>query len=253
MKIGLIGAVPEEVQLFESFLRQKETRVVGDSTLTIGKFGDHTVVVGFTRCGKVSAANLTSILIHVLKVDFILFVGIAGVVDPSLSVGDIVIASELIQYDINSDESTPYKKFEIPLLGIDRIKADSQYVALAEKVITHLLEKELGADEEFQKSLKGAGLCAPRVVPGLVGTADQFATEKEKIKLLKEELPDLKCVEMEGAAIAQICYCHKIPFLVIRVISDNADENAQTDFCAFISNVGARLLSDIAKSILGGL
>ena len=253
MKIGLIGAIPDEIHLFESFLTGKEKKTVGNSELTIGRLNKHVVVVGFSRPGKVSAANMASILIHVMKVDFIIFVGIAGGTDSKLSVGDVVVANELIQYDINSNKSNPYKKFEIPFLNIDRIKSDPQYVTLAQKIISNYLERELLHDKKLQSQLKELKLNIPKVTPGLVGTADQFVCDREQIKLLKQELPDLKCVEMEGAAIAQICHCHNVPFWVIRVISDNADENAQCDFQTFISKLGKHLMRNIAKEVINSL
>lgn len=253
VKIGLVSAMQEELGPFPSLMSHKKEIDIGICKFVEGEIGNHKVVLGISGCGKVAAANTISILIYVFRVNSIIFIGTAGSADSTLNPGDIVIANGLVQLDMDESAFNWHKKFEIPSLGIIRFKPDYALSALAKKTTIAFLKEDFDKDKILARASQELKLKKPKVIFGLVGTEDQFINDKAKIDALKRELPDLKCVEMEGAAVAQICYYNKTPFLVIRVISDNADENAQKNALSFTKEFAPNLICGLAQKVIKAL
>ena len=245
--IGIMGAMPEEVSDIISLLTDKEEFQLGMRTYFVGKLNEIKTIVVFSRWGKVAAATTVSTLILKFNVSEIVFTGVAGAINPELNVGDIIIGKRLIQHDL--DARPLMEEFEMPLLGLKYIKMQTKQLAIAEKAVTDLLNGNqlittIGATE-----LQQFGIEKPKLLIGDIASGDKFfANTKEKEELLKK-LPDILCVEMEGAAVAQVCHEYNIPFTILRTISDTADEKSHIDFPAFIKKVSNKYSVEIVKNI----
>jgi adenosylhomocysteine nucleosidase len=191
---------------------------------TAGKLWEIDAVCVLSRIGKVAAAMTAAILVEKFGVTHIVFTGVAGSGDKNVEVGDMVVAESLVQHDF--DASPLFPRHEIPLTGISRFATD---VALTERLVS-------------------AAQAITRVHRGLIASGDQFIGKLGQIQGLKAELPDLLAVEMEGAAVAQVCFELGIPFAVIRTISDNANDDAAVDFMHFIKTVASRYAFDVIRN-----
>lgn len=196
--------------------------------------------------GKVAAAMTATLLIEHYQVTHILFTGVAGSADSRVKIGDIVIAKHLVQHDMNAAPLFP--RFEIPETGIALLPANKELTALLFKTANNFLKGifRSAIEEEDRKAFK---LGQPLVHEGLIASADEFITSKARVSELKTLLPDLLAVEMEGAAVAQVCMEMGVPLAVVRTISDNADENSAVDFMQFIERVASRYSFEILKNL----
>jgi adenosylhomocysteine nucleosidase len=161
-----------------------------------------------------------------------------------------VVADALVQHDM--DASPLFPRFEIPLTGLSHFPGDH---AMAMQLLTAahgFLEKDFAEviDADHRTAFR---LQQPRVHRGLIASGDQFMQDRTIINTLNAALPGLVAVEMEGAAVAQVCYELGIPCAVIRTISDNANEDAATDFLTFVSAVAARYAFHIVRRYCQGL
>jgi adenosylhomocysteine nucleosidase len=207
--------------------------------------GMETVCV-LSRIGKVAAAATVATLIERFGVSHIVFTGVAGAMDPHLQVGDIVVADALVQYDM---DATPlFPRFEVPLLGQSHFASDKhltdRLAAAAGDFITHDLHAAIPSQD-----LDAFRLGSPRVYRGLIASGDEFIDSKQRQQELKAAFPHLLAVEMEGAAVAQVCFEFGVPFSVIRTISDGANEASAHDFMRFIDSVAARYAFGIVQRL----
>ena len=229
-KIGIIFAMKEELDALKEYLELKKEYSIFDLTFYEGKIDKSNVVLVQSGIGKVNAARTTQILIDNIKVDYIFNIGVAGGIDESLSVGDIVIGEKLVQHDF---DVTPfgYKKGFIPDVG-DFIDADSYLVNIANSVLSK--DKDIG------------------VKHGVIASGDIFCTESWMSQKIHTKFNAI-AVEMEGASIAQVCYLNHIPFLILRSISDvpNNNNNVVTyeEFLEHSTKVIAKGMKDILKEI----
>ena len=228
--------MPEEIREIEAAVQVKEKKIIGGREFHIGSLGAQDVVLVLARIGKVAAATTATTLINHFNVDAILLTGVAGGVHPAVKIGDIVVGSSFIQHDMDASASQRFKKYEIPLLGLTEIAADEALIAKATNAVNELVKNQT---------------TKPTVHVGLMGAGDQFIASKEKIMELRRELPALLCVEMEGAAAAQVCYEYGKPFVSIRSISDNADDDAGVDFLKFVEENAAPVSKAVVVAMLG--
>jgi adenosylhomocysteine nucleosidase len=193
----------------------------------------------------VAAAATASALIHVFGVDAIVFTGVAGGVHADVRVGDIVVGDALVQHDL--DASPLFPRFEVPLLGISRFAGDPLLGdALACACRRFLLEEQDTLRARF-------GLQPPCLHRGLIVSGDQFVASLGAVNELREALPDALAVEMEGAALAQVCHEHGVRCAVVRTVSDTADADAPESFVEFLNALGAVYSSGILKRFLVAL
>lgn len=211
MIIGIIGAMEEETQTLISEIEIERKEIKANMEFTLGNLWGSTVVVVTSGIGKVNAAICTQILIDDFSVDKVINVGIAGGLQENVMPGDVVIADSLVQHDIDTSFFGD-KVGQVPRLDVFDFKCDEELIIKA-RVACVSLDKH--------KSFVG------RIVSG-----DQFIVDLIKIKWLTEEFSALAC-EMEGASIAQVCHVNRIPFVVIRSISDNAVIGAHMDYEKF--------------------
>ncbi len=219
--------MPEEVGVILDNLKFVKKSSFGDIDLFSGEMIINAkkiyITTAWSGWGKVSAARATTRLLSTkikdLPVDFAVFTGVAGAIDKSLKQWDIVISESVIQHDM--DARPLFEKFVIPAIKSQKIFADQE---ILEKVFYALKEKLLN------KKLKTFG----KLSKGLIATGDMFISEKIKIEQLSKDIYGLLAVEMEGAAFAQVAHQENLDWLVMRIISDGADEDAHDDFNEFL-------------------
>lgn len=229
-KLGLIGAMNEEIELFHAHLRDVQTEERAGITFFSGLFYGKPVVVCKSGVGKVNAAVCTQLLIDRFEVDAVLFTGVAGAVDPELSIGDIVVSSESMQHDV-----------DVTALGFARgmIPYQESSVFAASDDLR---------DRAFEASKR---IFEGNVKIGRVLSGDRFMADRDAVKELYEQLGG-SCVEMEGAAVAQVCAMYRIPYVVIRSMSDKADGSAHVNFAEFTiqaSENSYRIVEEIVKGL----
>lgn len=227
MIIGIIGAMDEEVEILLNNIELKSKTKKANMQFNLGNLWGNDVVVVRSGIGKVNAAVCAQILIDDYKVDKIINVGVAGGMGKDIMPGDVVIADTLVQHDMDTTVFGD-KLGQVPRLDAYDFKCDKELIKLAEKACKENTE---------HKSFIG------RIVSG-----DQFIASVDKINWLNDKFNAIAC-EMEGASIAQVCYLNSIPFVVIRSISDNANNDAHIDYEKFIP-IGVKNSTNILKGIL---
>ncbi|MGB9107123.1 MAG: 5'-methylthioadenosine/adenosylhomocysteine nucleosidase [Telluria sp.] len=236
MRLGIISALHEEQQGLVEAMHRPYKLMHGMREYWGGTLWEIDAVAVLSRIGKVAAAMTATTLVEKFGVTHILFTGVAGSGDPSVRVGDIVVAESLVQHDM--DASPLFPRYEVPLTGLSHFASDRRMALELAHAAQRFLELDFMDAIDAQERAAFA-LQAPRVHRGLVGSGDQFVRHGDRVRALGEALPGLLAVEMEGAAVAQVCFELGIPFGVIRTISDNANENAATDFMRFVKSVAA--------------
>ncbi|MFZ6799148.1 5'-methylthioadenosine/adenosylhomocysteine nucleosidase [Undibacterium sp. Di24W] len=241
---GLIFAMREEQEGLQSFIQNKKVHHIAKRDFIQGELWGHPVVMVLSGIGKVAAASTTSLLIHHFQVNQLILSGVAGSTDPVLKVGDIVIGKELLQHDI--DASPLFPRFEIPLTGKSRFFAQKDLLNEVQNATTRFIQS---MKQHFSSAqLDEFQLQNVKLHTGLIASGDQFIHDSSVLNQLKQALPDLLAVEMEGAAIAQVCEEHDLAFVIIRTISDSANETAHIDFLSFVKNVAAPYSLGILKN-----
>lgn len=199
-----------------------------------GHLADKPVVLGLSRIGKVAAATTTAALIETFDVGRVVFTGVAGGVGPGVQVGDVVVGTGFVQHDM--DASPLFPRYEVPLYGQSVFLGDARLTALLAQACGTALGKDMGAAGVHQ---------------GLIASGDQFVSGLTESAAILRALHDCGhlplAVEMEGAAVAQVCADYGVPFAAVRTISDRADDQAHVDFPKFVSEVA----SVYARSIMG--
>lgn len=249
MRLGIISALHEEQQGLVEAMQRPYKLIHGMREYFLGQLWEIDAVCVLSRIGKVAAAMTATTLVEKFGVTHILFTGVAGAGDASIRVGDIVVAESLVQHDM--DASPLFPRYEVPLTGLTHFLSDRHMAMhLAEAARRFLASDFDGAIEDAEKAV--FGLQGPRMHRGLVASADEFVKGRERLQALNGALPGLLAVEMEGAAVAQVCFELGIPFGVSRTISDNANENAATDFMRFVKSVAARYAFHIVRQFCLG-
>lgn len=228
MKYGIICAVEEEIAHIQRDMSIKNESIIAHRHYYEGELYGHDIVLVMSLVGKVAAASTATTLIDRFAVDCVIFCGTAGGIDKGLNVGDVVIADCLVQHDVFDG----VEFFKIPRLDVDYFEADKSLSEAMHRGVSKYLKEQVYKDipkahmDEFH-------IKTPKSVVGTIASGDQFINDKSKNKWLEENIKNLKCVEMEGAAVAQVCYEFGLPFAVIRVISDCANEDSGIAFDKF--------------------
>lgn len=245
--IGILGAMAQEIDEVKAMLTEKTVVKIANREFVVGKIGNVRCVVAFSKWGKVAATITATLLIQEFAVTDLFFIGTAGALADGLKVGDIVISKRLVQHDL--DARPIISRFEIPLLSRVYIDSDPDLTALAGRAVSNLINKGV-KNMVGEEAVKEFNL-NPTLYFGDVASGDQFISSIEKRDEILGFLPDVLCVEMEGAAVAQVCLEFGTPFTVIRTISDTADHNARVDFGKFIVEVANAYSRAIVKEIIG--
>lgn len=233
-----MGAMPEEIQGVIDLLEDRTQASMGMRTYYSGYINGVKAVVVFSRWGKVAAAATVATLVHVFKITELIFTGVAGALSRELQIGDVVIAGRLVQHDMDVRPLMP--QYEIPLLQKTFFECEPAQLSVAKHAADALLQNNHLHTLFSQQELSAFNIVAPRAYIGDIASGDQFfAAETQKAALLKN-LPGILCVEMEGAAVAQVCYENGIPFTIARTISDTADDCSPVDFPSFINTIAGK-------------
>lgn len=217
MKIGIIAAMPEELNLLLEALQDGQKQVHLGKIYHRGYIGRHEVVLVESGIGKVMSAMSVAILADYYKVDAIINIGSAGAVSSGIQLGDVVVADRLVYHDV---DVTAFGYAYGQMAGQPLYYESSSYfIAEIRSVLANL-----GRTSHI----------------GLIATADSFVAGQDKIAEIQSHFPEVLAVEMEGAAIAQAAYAVNKPFLVIRAMSDTASHDANSSFDEFIIEAGKR-------------
>jgi len=227
--IGIIAAESKEMNEIKKLMKNIEEKDLFNLQFFTGIIEEAECVLVACGEGKVNAARTTQIMIDNFKIDKLVNVGSAGAINEYLNVKDVVIADKLVQYDFDIS-GLGYEKGEICNIG--------KYIYCDKTLV-----------EECKKAIENIENESYKVVIGTIATADSFCDKPEIAKMVRKEF-NAECVEMEGAAVAQVCYLDKIPFLVIRGISDTPNGNNKIDFRKYLevaSKQSAKILQNLIK------
>lgn len=208
MKIGIIGAMPQEVEQLASLLNNKTISEIAGTTLYQGELKGHHIALMQSGIGKVAASIGTTLLLNQAQPDVVINTGSAGGVGGDLQVGDVVISTETLHHDADVT-AFGYEKGQLP-------KCPARFPSHPALV----------------KSL--AQMSSQKVAFGLIASGDSFIQGGEKLAQIKADFPEVLAVEMEAAAIAQTCHQFNVPFVVVRAISDNGNDEANMSFEEFL-------------------
>jgi adenosylhomocysteine nucleosidase len=247
---GILGAFSEEIDRLEGMLTEPTDHAVMGMRFVSGKLNGRSVVVATSGVGKVNAAMVATLLIERFSPVEVLFTGIAGAIHPDLKPGDLVIGEKTAQHDLGNLTAEGFQ-----LRGMRNpvdwnrnpvyLDADPRLLTLAESAAEHL---------EFPKVKVGDEERVPRVVRGVIVTGDVFVSSPAKKEELRKTM-NASAVDMEGAAVAQICRQFGVPCLVIRGISDSAETNARQQAGMYLGAAvrnSAQLVAEIARRLAAG-
>ncbi|WKA60057.1 5'-methylthioadenosine/S-adenosylhomocysteine nucleosidase [Planococcus shenhongbingii] len=227
MKIGVIGAMEEEVELLRGSLENARVEEIANCEFTSGTYKGQEVVLLKSGIGKVNAAMSTTLLLQQYKPDMVINTGSAGGFDQELEVGAIVISDEVRHHDVDVTVFG-YEMGQVPQLPA-AFRSDEKLVSIAVKAV-----EELGEH--------------PYAV-GLIATGDSFMNDAERVEKVRGFFPDMKASEMEAAAVAQVCHQFNVPFVVIRALSDIAGKESNISFDEFLP-VAAKHSTEIVLNVV---
>lgn len=232
--LAIVGAMQEEISLVVESLQHATTLELGRRTFHAGSFHGVEAVAVFSRWGKVAAAATVTQLVSSFPVSQLVLSGVAGGVQHGLSIGDVVIGTGLLQHDL--DPSPIFPRYEVPLLGKSLLEPDPRILERLTRAAQEFVREDLHS-LVVASELSWFRIRSPQVVPGIIASGDKFFASTREVEELRGRLPLVACVEMEGAAVAQVCEEYGVPFGVVRTLSDSADENSVHDFPRFIREV----------------
>lgn len=243
---AIVSALLDEQKGLLDQLQHAHKQQRAGRTFWRGQWGDQDVVLVLSRVGKVAAASTAATLIEAFGVERIVFTGVAGGLGDGVRVGDVVVAEDFVQHDM--DSSPLFARYEIPLYGRSRLPCDPALTALLQQAANAGLAL---AGEHFHRENL---IAEPRVHRGLVVSGDRFVSSADEAATLRQELQGAGhtplAVEMEGAAVAQVCLDYGVPFAAIRTISDRADDQAHVDFSAFVQQVASPYALAIVRELM---
>lgn len=217
MKIGIIGAMAQETAVLIENMTQYKMSQFQHLTIHEGCIANHNIILVQSGIGKVASAISATILKINYNVDVIINTGSAGSLSPNLKIGDVVVSTNCAYHDVDA-VSFGYAYGQVPQMPKSYI-ADQTLVDAA---------------------MKALSLTDWNGVKGEIVSSDSFISSVEKIENIKAHFPNALCTEMEGASIAQTCHILNVPFVVIRAISDNANDAAAISFDEFIILAGKK-------------
>ncbi|WP_332775372.1 5'-methylthioadenosine/adenosylhomocysteine nucleosidase [Polaromonas sp.] len=240
MTTAILSALAEEQHGLLDLLLQPQKISHAGRDFWQGDLHGQPVVLALSRVGKVAAATTATALIERFGVSRMVFTGVAGGMGPGVNVGDVVVAADFVQHDL--DASPLFPRYEVPLYGQTRFACDTA-------LTTRLL-----AATHAALALTPTGT---RIHQGLIASGDRFVSAAAESGALQAALSsaghEVLAVEMEGAAVAQVCFDYGVPFAAVRTISDRADDQAHVDFQAFVVEVASHYARVIIERLLKSL
>ena len=245
LHLAVLSAMPEEISSLKSkliniqnFKLLKQNIISGIWKEELPNFKEVRITASWSGWGKVNSAQAATKLIYLNqdlpKIDLLIFTGVAGSAHKNLTQWDVVVGDALIQHDM--DASPIFPKYVIPNINKSLFKPRKEILKWAYKSFKELENK----------------ICFKKIYGGTIATGDQFISDKENIISLKANINNLLAVEMEGASVAQVCFSENLPWLIVRVISDSANDNAVNDFNDFVSEYESKswlLIQSLLKNM----
>jgi adenosylhomocysteine nucleosidase len=249
MTLAIMSALLDEQRgLLEQLHNPQRIKRAG-RTFWSGQWGEQDMVLVLTKVGKVAAATTTAALIETFDVKRIVFTGVAGGIGAGVKVGDVVVAREFVQHDM--DSSPLFSRYEIPLYGSASLPCDETLTAMLLEA-AHAGLACVG-DHFHHNEL----LAKPTVHQGLIASGDRFVSSAQDAACVLQGLQgagfEPLAVEMEGAAVAQVCRDYDVPFAAMRTISDRADAQAHVDFSAFVNQVASPYAFSVINELMKAL
>ncbi|CAN7535701.1 5'-methylthioadenosine/adenosylhomocysteine nucleosidase [Polaromonas sp. LjRoot131] len=240
--VAILSALLQEQQGLMELLHQPRKVTHAGRDFWLGDLHGRPVVLALSKIGKVAAATTATALIERFGVRRMVFTGVAGGLGSGVNVGDVVVASDFVQHDL--DASPLFPRYEVPLYGRSRFEGDAALTAL----LFNAASAALG-DGGASAAFPGA-----RVHRGLIASGDRFVSGAGESRSLHAALTGaghaVLAVEMEGAAVAQVCHDYGVSFAAVRTISDRADDSAHVDFPRFVEEVASRYAHAIMERLL---
>jgi len=227
MTVGIIGAMEEEVELLLIQISNTNFEVIAGIRFIYGEWHGKRVILCKCGVGKVNAAVCTQLLIQHFRADCIIFTGVAGALDPRLDIGDIVISTDCVQHDMDVT-ALGFPMTTIPFAEQSIFPADPWLINIANEL--------------------GEQMYPGQIYLGTILSGDQFIANRTKVIELYNHFNGI-CVEMEGAAVGQVCCMNQIPFIIFRSISDKADGSAHINFSEFSRVASHRSSSLVARLV----
>lgn len=229
--IGIIGAMDEEVAQIVEVMEVTETFERASMVFKKGVLNGRDVVIVRSGIGKVNAAVCTQILVDRFGVDYVINTGIAGSLKAEINIADVVLSSDVLHHDMDAT-GFGYAPGQIPRMEVLSFKADEKLIELGKAAC--------------KKAAPNVSVHVGRIVSG-----DQFISDKAVKERIIQNF-DGFCTEMEGAAIAQTAYLNNVPFLILRAISDKADDSATMDYPTFEA-MAIKNSVEILKELVAGI
>jgi adenosylhomocysteine nucleosidase len=226
-RIAVVSAMREELHALHDDLHGPRIERVAGRDFHLGTLHGRPALLVLAGIGKVAAATTAALLLDRFEVDAVLFTGVAGGLGDGVAVGDVVVGDTLLQHDM--DASPIFPRWEVPLTGRSRFAADTAW---------------------SDRLAAGAQRAGHAVHRGLIVSGDRFVSTSAESAALRALLPDALAVEMEGAAVAQVCHDFGRAFAVMRTISDRADDAAHVDFPRFVADVASGLTRRIVREAM---
>lgn len=230
MKVGIIGAMEEEVTILRDKMSNTKTTTIANCELIEGQIEGTDVVLVRSGIGKVNAAIATTLLLEQFKPDYVLNTGSAGGFAADLKVGSVVISDEVVHHDVNVT-AFGYELGQVPQLP-PTFSSDVKLMEIAKEAVEELGEHSHGT--------------------GLIASSDTFMSDPTHVETVRQNFPEMIAAEMEAAAVAQVCHQFNTPFVVIRALSDIAGQEAPMSFDEFLP-IAAKHSSEIVVKVLSKL
>jgi adenosylhomocysteine nucleosidase len=243
MTLAIVSAMREELSALLACLEGPRVVHAGGRAFHQGRLAGQEVVLVLSGIGKVAASTTAALLIDRFQARSLVLTGVAGGLGSGVKVGDVVVAEALLQHDM--DASPLFPRWEVPLTGRARFAADAGLRDALARACRQVLAQP-------HPGLAALALHDPRCHQGLVVSGDRFVSSATESAGLRSALPDALAVEMEGAAMAQVCADFGCPLGVLRTVSDRADDSAHVDFGRFVAEVAAEYSRDIVLAALAG-
>lgn len=251
MPTAILSALAQEQHSLLALLQQPQQVSHAGRTFWQGQLQGQPVVLALSRIGKVAAATTATALIERFRAQRIVFTGVAGGLGAGVKVGDVVVGTDFLQHDL--DVSPLFPRYEVPLYGKTRFDGDAALTALLFKAACSALAHE-------HEHVQGQCILALQRFPGacvhqgLIASGDRFVSGAGESRALLAVLAlaghEVLAVEMECAAVAQVCLDYGVPFAAVRTISDRADDSAHVDFSSFVDQVASRYAQEIVQRFL---
>ena len=250
MTLAILSALPQEQAGIAALLASPSVVDHAGRRYTVGQLHGLPVVLALSGIGKVAAASTATTLVERFAAKRMVFTGVAGGLGDGVHVGDVVVAQRYAQHDM--DASPIFARYEAPGYGRAYFDCDATLTAQLAQAVQRCV------DSNAATWTAELGLPAPQLHQGLVVSGDRFVSSAAEVQLLRSGLQTASlhalAVEMEGAAVAQVCHDYALPFAAMRSISDRADDNAHIDFPRFIQTISSRyalaVMQDLCKQLV---